>query len=573
MKRCPECGREYDNTMSFCLDDGAELLYGPAVSSLGEEPATAILHETAPHDEAATRAQIHMTEAEPTTSFGGHSARTGVSAHRSAKPLIAVLIVAVIALGGFLGYRYFSSVAGPASIDSIAVLPFQNVGGDPNFEYLSDGIAESLINSLTQIQQLKVVARNTAFRYKGKDVDAEQIGRELSVRAVLTGRVRQIGDKLNIQVDLVDTVTGAQLWGEEYDRPVADVLSIKQAIAREVTEKLRLRLSGEQQQQMIARETTDAEAYQFYLRGRFYWNRRSADGLKRAISEFQQAVERDPNYALGHVGVADCYLILEEYAGLQATETLPKAQASIERALQIDSSLAEAHASKGLLYVQQWRWSESEEAFKKAIELNPKYPTTRHWYSIYLRVQRRHADGLREAKLGQEVDPLSPNISNNTAMLYLLNGEVDSAIREWQKVIELEPGFAPAHSNVGLAYLKQQRNDEAIITSRRALELNPGSSLHLSVLGYLYAVTGKQAEALQIAKELEAKSAQGESIGQYTARVYAGLGDKDRAFAWLEKDFTNRSGLLQHITWWPFFDGIRTDPRYTDLVRRMNLTQ
>jgi TolB-like protein/Tfp pilus assembly protein PilF len=571
MKRCPQCGRNYnDDSMSFCLDDGAELLFGPANS---DEPQTAILHETAPPDEAATRAQIHMTEAEPTTNSGGHSEKRGISTHGAAKPLIAGLVVALIALGGFLGYRYFSSGAGSVSIDSIAVLPFQNVGGDPNFEYLSDGIAESLINSLTQIQQLKVVARNTAFRYKGKDVDAEQIGRELSVRAVLTGRVRQIGDKLNIQVDLVDTVTGAQLWGEEYDRPVADVLSIKQAIAREVTEKLRLRLSGEQQQQMIARETTDAEAYQFYLRGRFYWNRRSADGLKRAISEFQQAVERDPNYALGHVGVADCYLILEEYAGLQATETLPKAQASIERALQIDSSLAEAHASKGLLYVQQWRWSESEEAFKKAIELNPKYPTTRHWYSIYLRVQRRHADGLREAKLGQEVDPLSPNISNNTAMLYLLNGDVDSAIREWQKVIELEPGFAPAHSNVGLAYLKQQRNDEAIITGRRALELNPGSSLHLSVLGYLYAVTGKQAEALQIAKELEAKSAQGESIGQYTARVYAGLGDKDRAFAWLEKDFTNRSGLLPHITWWPFFDGIRTDPRYTDLVRRMNLPQ
>lgn len=219
-----------------------------------------------------------------------------------------------------------------------------------NAEYLSDGIAESLINSLTQLQQLKVIARSTAFRFKGKDIDPEAVGRELNVRAVLMGSVRQMGDKLNIQVDLVDAATGAQLWGQEYERPVSDALSIKQAIAREVTEKLRLQLSGEQQQQLVRRETSNPEAFQFYLKGRYYWNKRTADGLKKAIAEFQQAIERDPNFALGYVGLADCYLVLEEYAGTPATETLPKAQAAAERALQIDGSLAEAHASLGFLF-------------------------------------------------------------------------------------------------------------------------------------------------------------------------------------------------------------------------------
>ncbi len=330
MKRCPECRRDYyDDTLLYCLDDGNALLEGPRsadtpVRPSSDEPQTAILHSTAAPGEAPTRAQIHTTE--QTAVLPSGISEVPRSKGFDKRLILAPLALAVIVAGGLFGYRYLSFET--AQIDSIAVLPFQNVGGDPNFEYLSDGIAESLINSLTQIQQLKVIARNTAFRYKGKDVDAEQIGRELSVRAVLTGRVRQVGDRLNIQVDLVDAVTGAQLWGEEYDRSAADALSIKQAIAREITDKLRLRLSGEQQQQMNARETTNSQAYQFYLRGRFYWNQRSIEGIKRAIAEFQQAVDRDPNYALGYVGLADSYLLLEEYAGTPTSETLPKARAA-----------------------------------------------------------------------------------------------------------------------------------------------------------------------------------------------------------------------------------------------------
>ena len=489
MKRCPECRRDYyDDSLLYCLEDGAALVQGSVASP--DEPQTAILHDTASPGEAPTRAQIHT--AERTNDLPSTPAAIPRSAGFDKRLLLAPLMLVVIVLGGLFGYRYFTQ---GSQISSIAVLPFQNVNGDPNFEFLSDGIAESLINSLTQIQQLKVVARNTAFRYKGKDVDAEQVGRDLNVGAVLTGRVRQIGDRLNIQVDLVDAVTGAQLWGEEYDRPVADALSIKQAIAREVTDKLRLRLSGDEQRQLIARDTTNADAYQSYLRGRFHWNRRSTDGLNRAITEFQQAVDRDPNYALGYVGLADCYLLLEEYVGTPATEALPRAESAIDRALQIDPSLAEAHASRGLLRLFQWQWAESEEEFKRAIELNPKYPTSRHWYSIYLRAKRRHVEGLREMIVAQELDPLAPNISQNLAMMYMLNDDVEAAIREWQKVIELEPSFSPAHANLGLAYLKQKRNEEAIASCQRAVDLSGRANIYLSQLGYAYAVTGKRAEA------------------------------------------------------------------------------
>ena len=570
MKRCPECRRDYyDDTLVFCLEDGTALVQGSVPSP--DEPQTAILHETASPGEAATRAQIHTTD--HTVVLPENDERSAVKTASRGNSLIAgvlgTILLTALGVGGYLLYGRGSS----DQIDSIAVLPFENSSGNADSEYISDGIAESLINSLSQLQQLKVVARNTAFRYKGKDVDAIQIGKDLSVRAVLTGRVRQIGDRLNIQVDLVDALTGAQLWGEEYERPASDALSIKQAIASEVTDKLRLRLSGEQQQQLVKRETSNADAYQSYLRGRYYWNRRSVDGLKKAITEFQQAVDSDPSYALGHVGLADCYLLMEEYAGTPASETLPKAEAAADRALQIDPSLAEAHASKGLLYNNQWRWAESEQAFKRSIELNPKYPTSRHWYSIYLRVKGRHVEGLREMKVAQELDPLSPTISQNLAMLYMLNSDVDSAIREWRKVTELEPTFPPAHANLGLAYIKQRRYEEALAACERAVEVSGRTSLFLSQLGHAYAVMGKRAEALQILKEMEAKHAAGESVGQYHARVYAGLGDKDQAFAWLEKDFASRSGLLPNITWWQFYDDLRSDPRYTDLVRRMNLAE
>jgi serine/threonine protein kinase/Flp pilus assembly protein TadD len=482
------------------------------------------------------------------------------------------LIIALLGLiVGAVGLTYLFYFARPArAIDSIAVLPLANTSNDPNTEYLSDGISEALINSLTELRQLRVTARSTAFHYKGKDIDPQQVGRELNVRAVLMGRVRQMGDTLNIQVDLVDATTGAQLWGQEYERKLSDVLSVKQAIAREVTEKLRLRLSGEEQQRLAKRDTTNAEAYQFYLRGRYFWNKRTAEGIRKAIEQFQQAIDRDPNYALGYVGLADSFLLLDEYAGIPSSETVPKARAAADRALQIDDSLAEGHTSSALIYQRLWRWGEEEAEFKRAISLNPNYPTTHHWFAIYLALKQQFDDALKEIKRAQDLDPLSPVINTTVAEVYLLKNDLNSAIEECKRVIELDPHFPGAHDDLGNAYLKQRRYQEAMTEFQKAIELSGGGE-GLSDLGYLYAVTGRRSQALRILKELEGKYARRETIGIELAVVYFGLGEKDQAFAWLERDFEQRSGSLPFITYISKPEIPRSDPRYADLVRRMGL--
>ncbi|HEV8368605.1 MAG TPA: protein kinase [Pyrinomonadaceae bacterium] len=486
---------------------------------------------------------------------------------RDVTVVLAGLIL--LSLAG-IGYFFYFARGGKA-IDSIAVLPFLNASGDPNTDYLSDGISETLINSLTQLQQLRVVARSTAFRYKGKEVDPQAVGRDLNVRAVLMGRVRQAGDSLNVQVDLVDATTGAQLWGQEYDRKFSDVVAVKQDIAREVTQKLRLRLSGAEQQQLARRDTANPEAYQLYLKGRYYWNKRTAEGLKRAIEQFQQATDKDPNYALAYVGLADCYLVLEQYAGTPTSETLPKARAAVLRALQIDDSLAEAHASLAQAYKQSWQFEEAGKEFKRAIELNPNYPTAHHWYSQYLVTMGRLDEAVTEIKRAQQLDPLSPVINAAAASTYRQKGDLDAAMEQCKGISELDPTFRFAHACLGGVYQKQGRYGEAIGEFRKAVEASGRASENLSALGHCYAISGRRSEAMATLKELEGKYAKRESAAFNLAAVYAGLGEKDQAFAWLEKDFQSRSGTLFQITFLPTFDTLRSDPRYADLLRRMGL--
>lgn len=489
--------------------------------------------------------------------------------HKLAALIIGVALVGIISAIVYLG---FFAKSNTTQIDSIAVLPFQNTSGDPNVEYLSDGIAESLINSLTQLQQLRVIARSTAFRFKGKDIDPQAVGRDLNVRAVLTGRVRQIADRLNIQVDLVDVATGAQLWGEEYERKVSDIVTVKQAITREITERLRLKLSGEQQQKLAKRDTTNAEAYQFFLRGRYFWNKRTPDGIRRAIAEFQQAIDRDPNYALSYVGLADSYLLLEQYAGTPASETVPVAKAAVDRALQIDDTLAEAHTSLAFVYQSQWRWAEAGEEFKRAVSLNPNYPTGHHWFSSYYLMKRQFDDALIEIRRARELDPLSSVIGTLTGLIYLLKNNPDEAIAECKRVMELDPNFPSAYLVLGWAYFKQRRYEEAIAEFQRAVELSRRTNFYLKDLGYAYAAAGRREDALRIARELEEKYARREALGLDLADVYAGLGDKDKVFAWLERDFQRGSGSqLPTITFNFAFDDLRSEPRYADLVRRMGL--
>ena len=480
----------------------------------------------------------------------------------------AILLAVVLGIATYLTRR-------PAvndSITSIVVLPFVNVSNQPGAEYLSDGLAEALINSLTELDQLRVIARSTSFRYKGKDIDPQQLGRELNVQAVLTGRVRQLGDALNIQVDLIDAASGRQLWGQEYQRQNSDVLAVKQAIAQEVTDKLRLRITREQQQRLVKHDATNPDAYKYYLRGRFFWNKRTGEGMKKAIEEFNQATTIDPLFALGYVGLADTYLLLEQYAGAPATEVLPPARAAVDRALQLDESLAEAHATSGMIYDRQWRWAEAEPEYERAIALNPNYATSHHWYSLHLRHRGRIEESLREIMVAQRLDPLSPIIGNNVAVMHLLANDLNAAMGQCQRVIEIDPNYPEAHNIVSLIYLKQGRKAEAVASSEKAAELGGRSAFHLSWLAYTYARADRRADALRLMKEVEEQYARGKALGQYLAGASVGLSDKDRAFYWLDKDVKNRSGQLPFVAWFPYiFDDLHDDPRFADLIRRMNL--
>jgi serine/threonine protein kinase/Tfp pilus assembly protein PilF len=482
-----------------------------------------------------------------------------------------IVLFGVIAILGLALGLYVYATRDRRPIDSLAVLPFQNDTGDPNTDYLSDGISEALINSLTELHQLRVIARTTTFRYKGKDIDPLQIGRDLNVRSVLTGSVRQTGDNLVIQVDLVDAATGRELWGHGYERKASDLLSIKQAIAREVSDTLRLRLSGDEQKQLTKRDTTSGESFQFYLRGRYYWNKRTTDSLKKAVEEFQEAIDRDPGFALGYVGLADAYVNQEHYSGMSSRETLPKAREAVDRALAIDNSLAEAHTTSAAIYQREWRWAETEDELKRAITLNPNYPTAHHFYAYYLYVKRQFDAAAREINRAHELDPLSPVISENLSMVQLLRGDVDAAIEQGEKTIALDPKFADAHYVLAFAYLRRGREQEATAEFQKAVELSNRAGTYLGNLGYCYALAGKRAEALAIAKELAEKFSHDESSGLFVAAVYAGLGDKDQAFAWLNKDFQQHSGQLPTLTWRPLFESLRSDPRYTELVRSMGL--
>jgi TolB-like protein/tetratricopeptide (TPR) repeat protein len=573
MKRCPECRRDYyDDTLSFCLDDGAWLLDGPATI---DEPATAILSEPgvvttgSADSELPTRAQInttHKTAISPTSTDETVPRPRGFDK----RLLLALSSLVLVLAGGFFGYRYFTSTK---QIESIAVMPFVNDGGNADVEYLSDGMTETLIKSLSGLPALDVKPRSSVFRYKGKDTDLQTVGKELNVQAILNGRVAQHGDQLTLSLELVDVQKNSVIWTEQYQRKQSDLVSLQSEIARDVSTKLKAKLSGAEETRVTKAATADPEAYQAYLKGRYYWNRRTTLNIHKAIEQFKFATDRDPSYALAFVGLADCYAVLNEYAGTPTSETVPQAKAFAERALALDPQLAEPHTTLAFVHEHSWQWAEAENEFKRAIELNPNYPTTYHWYSIFLKGVGRNDDAAAVIKRAQELDPLSSVIAVNVTRMYQLQNNHEASIQMSLKIIELDPNFGPAYQYLGLSYLRLGRNGEAIAALEKAVELTNRSGITLGDLGYVYAVTGGRTQALAAIKELETKYAQNEAIGQYIAAVYTGLGDKDKAFEWLENDFQVRNGKLAEIRWQLQFDTLRDDPRYKDLLKRMNLPE
>src|SRR5262249_35152419 len=389
---------ESDETLKFCRTDGAVLVEDSSVSDqfsatrvLPSSPTggTQVVPMDPGHAEAitsglkpATGPSIQLDELKSIGHVGASdSFVTRLRRHQTS----VIVIAAIVIVAGVVSiYSYKTRSSNPA-IDSIAVLPFVNQNRDPDTEYLSDGLTESIINSLTQLPNLRVIPSTSAFRYKGKDIDPLAAAKELGVRAIVTGRMMQRGDNLMINAALVDVRDNKQLWGDQYSRKVGDALAVQQEISLEISERLRTKLSGEEQRNLTRRDTRNPEAYQFYLRGRYYWNKRTAGNIRKAMEQFQQAADKDPNYALAYVGLSDCYSLMEEYAGAPANETYSKAKAFAERALQLDNSLAQAHTSLGYTYNYLWQWQESEEELKRAIDLDPNYATGHQWYGTFLR--------------------------------------------------------------------------------------------------------------------------------------------------------------------------------------------
>ena len=456
---------------------------------------------------------------------------------------------------------------------SVVVLPFANLSRDPDNAYFAAGIQDEIITRLAKIAELRVISCTSMQRFKSAPDDLPAIAKQVGVANVLQGSVQRTADEVRVNVQLIKAESDAHLWADTFDRKLTDIFRIESEIAKTVAETLQAKLSGSEQHAIAARPTENPEAYQFYLKGRYYWEKRTGQNLKKAIDQFQQAADKDPNYALAYVGLADCYLLLEDYVGAPASETYPKAEAFAERALQLDSSLAEAHTSLAYAYTSLWQWEKAEAEFKRAIELNPNYPTAHHWYSLYLLDLGRNDEALAHIRRANELDPLSPIIGTTLNYAYSAQGDVDSSIAQCKRVIDLDPNFPRAHEYLGLGYLRQGHHTQAVLELQKSVELSGRDRRPLRDLGYCYAASGNRAEALIILKEIEGRYDKHEAIGQDLAAVYAGLGEKDQAFAWLEKDVQGRSGLLAWGRWTPPFDTLRSDPRFADLSRRMGIPQ
>jgi serine/threonine protein kinase/TolB-like protein/Tfp pilus assembly protein PilF len=455
-------------------------------------------------------------------------------------------------------------------IDSLAVLPLANASADPNMEYLSDGITESIINTLSQLPQLKVMARATVFRYKGREVEIEDVKRDLGVRAVMTGRVLLFGDNLIIKTELVDTSDGSQLWGEQYKRKAADIFEVQEEIAHEISEKLRIKLTGEEKKLLVKRYTDNTEAYRLYLKGRFCLSKMTKEALNNAIRNFQQAIDTDPDYALAYAGLSDAYYALSG-AHLPPNEAMPKARAAVERALQIDDTLPEAHASLGVVKAfYDWDWMGAESEYRRAIELNPGYASAHHWYGWYLALMGRLDEAIVEIKQASELDPLSLEINTDLGLSFLFARQYDRALEQFEKTIEMDPNFIWTHFFMGWAYEQKGDYEKAIAEFQRSARLDD-SPLILAALGHTYVVSGRRDEALGVLQEMKEQSERRHVSSYHFAIIHAALNEKDEALAFLEKSLVAREEALVWLKVDPRLDTLRTDPRFIDLQRRVGL--
>ena len=457
-------------------------------------------------------------------------------------------------------------------IDSIAVLPFENASRDSEHEYLSDGIAGSLINILATVPKLRVMAQSTVFRYKGREIDPQAVGRDLNVRAVLTGRLIESGGSLRIGVELVDVATGTQLWGAQYDRKPGDIFAIQDEISNEISGKLRLQLTRAEKKRLTRRHTEDAEAYRLYLQGRHHWSRWTEEGFYKAIEYFQQAVVKDPRYALAYTGLADSYVLLGWNSYLAPNEAFPKGKVAAMTALQLDPDLGEAHTPlAAVLWLHDWKWQEAQAEFQRSLELNPTYPTANHWYAEYVMTMGRQVEAIAKMKNSQELDPLSLIINVAIGWASYMARRYDEALEQLLRTVELEPNYPVTYWILGLLYRKTGRYELAISVGEKGVNLSGGSPLMRAALAHTLGESGRGQEALQRLEDLT-KLAKHKYVAPYFfAGIHIGLGENDRAIEYLEKSYEEHSHWLIYLHIDPSMDGLRNNPRFQELLKRVGL--
>jgi len=455
------------------------------------------------------------------------------------------------------------------------VLPFINVTADSNTEYLSDGLTESLIGNLSQLPNMTVRPRSSVFRYKSKDPDTQKVARELQVNAIVTGRVTQHGDSLIISAELTDTRTNRSLWSEQYDRKLSDALSVQREIASEISARLRERLTGEQRAQLTKGGTNDPEAYQLYLKGRYYWDKRTPEALEKAKEYYSQAIEKDPNYAMAYVGLADLYYVWPDNAPVSASEAMPKARAAAEKALALDDTLAEPHAVLGGVYAILFEWDRREREFRHALDLNPNEANAHHWYAYLLSSVGRSEEAIAQAKHAVALEPLNLKYNDTVGVMYRDAKQYDEAIERFKKNLEMDPNYPPSNGNLGYTYQLTRHYDLWLEQWKKAAALNDDREdmAMAEEAARVYAKSGYHATIKKYI-ELQLQLAKRRYVDPFDiASNYADLGDRDQAFAWLEKAYLEKSNNISYIKATHQLDGLHSDPRYAALLKKMGLPQ
>jgi TolB-like protein/DNA-binding winged helix-turn-helix (wHTH) protein/Tfp pilus assembly protein PilF len=468
---------------------------------------------------------------------------------------------------------YYHSSGGREAIHSVAVLPFENPSGDLNTEYLSDGIAESLINSLSQLPNIKVMSRDSAFHYRGKETDARTVGQVLRVGAVLKGRVVKQGDTLTISAELIDAHDNSHLWGQQYSRKPSDIFEMHEEIAKEIATAMRVRLTGGEEERLGKKYTASPEAYENYLKGRYWWNKQTEEGFRKGIEFFERAIAIDPAYALAHVGLADCYISLASFGRVSANEGYPEGREWAEKALKLDNMLAEAHVSLASVKTDyEWDWAEGEREARRALELNPNHAEARAALAEVLWTTGRLEESIREIKRALELDPLSINYNIDLGFQLFLARQYDQAIEQAAKTLELDPKYLSAYYVRGVSYAKKSMYKEAMSEFEKEVSISSDDLEALTGLGYGYAVTGRRTEAEKVLARLNELSKREFVSPVWMAKIYSGLLEKDKAFESLERAYEDRSIVsVAYIKTNPMLDPLRSDPRFEELLRRLNL--